>query len=141
MVRSVFPVVCSDDLDACRDFYSRLLDLDVVFECGWYTALRSSTDPSQQMAFVLTGHESVPTPYSVPVAGTVVTVEVESVDVVHDRAVDLGIEVIFEPRDEDFGQRHVMIRDPNAILVDIIEWIRPSRAFLREVARWRREHR
>ena len=41
LAQSIFPVISCSDLDTARDFYRELLGLDVVFESGWYTLLRS----------------------------------------------------------------------------------------------------
>lgn len=141
MIRSVFPVLAVDDLDACRDFYAALLDLDVAFECGWYTSLTSPGDTSQQVAFVSAGHHSVPDGFNAAATGCLVTVEVDDVDAVHTRAVERGLVPVQSLRDEEFGQRHFMLQDPNGTLLDVISWIPPSRQFVREVARWRRSRR
>jgi catechol 2,3-dioxygenase-like lactoylglutathione lyase family enzyme len=141
MIRSVFPVVCSPDLDGSRDFYRDVLGLDVAFECGWYTLLVSRTDPDDQLGFVALGHESVPAPYGDPAAGVLVTVEVDDADAIYERAGALGAECVLPIRDEIFGQRHFMLRDPNGLLLDVVQRIRPSASFLRDVARRRREGR
>lgn len=137
----VYPVLCVStniDLDACRDFYVALLGVKVVFECGWYTTLRSPTDATQELAFVLADHDSVPAPNGVPATGVLVSFEVDDVDAVHGRARAMGAEVVLEVRDEPFGQRHFMTRDPVGLLVDVVQPIPMSASFLREVARWRR---
>lgn len=137
VIRSIYPCLCVADLEACRDFYLRLLELDVAFDCGWYCTLRSRRDPSHQVALVLAGHPSVPAPHAVA-AGTLVSFEVHDVDAVHRRARQLGLEIALELRDERFGQRHFMAVDPAGLLVDVVQPIAPDRSFLREVARWRR---
>ena len=142
MITSIFPVLCTDDLDASRDFYCALLDLTPIFECGWYTALGDADDPSTQLiAFVLPGHESVPEGHRVRAAGMLATFEVDDVDAVHARAVALGLTPALELCDEEFGQRHFMVEDPGGVLVDVVQTIPPSREFLRDVARWRRANR
>ena len=138
-VTSVFPVVCASDLEASRDFYRDLLGLDVVFECGWYTLLRSSEDANVQLGFVALCHQSVPEGLAVEPAGVLVTVEVDDVDAVHERALRRGAPIALPLRDEEFGQRHFMAVDPSGILLDVVQPIAPARPFLREVARWRRD--
>jgi catechol 2,3-dioxygenase-like lactoylglutathione lyase family enzyme len=60
MLQSVYPVLCSSDLDRSIDFYRRLLDLDVVFECGWYATLRPRDGQSPQVGLVEVGHATLP---------------------------------------------------------------------------------
>jgi predicted enzyme related to lactoylglutathione lyase len=67
-----------------------------------------------------------------------VTIEVDDVDAVGERAAGLGLPVVLPMRDEPFGQRHFMTVDPDGTLVDVVQAIPPQVAFLREVARWRR---
>ena len=138
MIRSVYPVLCTDRLDASRDYYCALLDLEVAFECSWYTSLRGGPDGSRRVDFIPPGHGSVPAPYGRPAAGVVVTVDVDDVGAVHARALGLGLDVVLTLRDEEFGQRHFMVRDPNGLLLDVVQTIPMSASFRREVARWRR---
>jgi catechol 2,3-dioxygenase-like lactoylglutathione lyase family enzyme len=138
VVESIYPVVSCPNVDAARDFYAPLLDLEVVFECGWYTLLRSPVSPAVQLAFVVAGHETVPAELDPQAAGVLISVEVPDVDAVHARAVAMGAEIVWTLRDERFGQRHFMVRDPTGLVLDVISPIPVSIAFRREVARWRR---
>lgn len=131
-------MLCCRDLDVSRDFYARLLDLDVVFECGWYATLAVPGEPSRQLGLVLAEHPSVPSGYGVEATGVLVTIEVDDVDAVHRRASAMGCEMVVSLRDEQFGQRHFMTVDPAGVLVDAVQQIRPTVGFLREVVQWRR---
>ena len=138
MVESIYPVVSCPDVNGARDFYAPLLDLEVVFECGWYTLLRSPVGPAVQLAFVTAGHDTVPAALDRHAAGVLISVEVPDVDAVHARAVAMGADVVWTLRDERFGQRHFMVRDPTGLVLDVITPIPVRTAFRREVARWRR---
>ncbi len=138
MVGSVFPVVSCRDLDVSRDFYCELLGLVTEFESGWYTVVRSASDPSARLGFVAAGHESVPACVTDQAAGVLISVIVPDVDEVHDTAVEMGVEIVWSLRDEPFGQRHFMASDQNSLVIDVITPIPPTRSFLREVAQWRR---
>ena len=61
-----------------------------------------------------------------------VTVETEDVDALHQRACALGVEIVYALRDEPWGQRHFMAKDPNGLLVDVVQLIPPEASFLRE---------
>lgn len=137
-ISSIYPVLCVRDLQASRDFYRDLLGLPVLVETRWYVRLAHAEEPGRQLGLVLIGHESVPSPFSVEPAGVLVSVEVDDVDTVHDRATRSGIAIAQPLRDEDFGQRHFMAVDPDGVLVDVIQPIPPGRGFLLEAARWRR---
>jgi len=138
---SIFPVVASDRLEESRDFYAGLLGLDVVFESGWYTLLRSPEAPTVQLGLVEREHPSVPDGFRDAPRGVIVTVEAPDVDAVHERAVARALPIVLTLRDEEFGQRHFMTRDPDGALVDVVTPIPMSREFARAVAAYRRERR
>jgi catechol 2,3-dioxygenase-like lactoylglutathione lyase family enzyme len=58
-----------------------------------------------------------------PAAGVLVTVEVDDVDVVHERAQARRLPIELSLRSEDWGQRHFITRDPNEVAVDVVQVI------------------
>jgi uncharacterized glyoxalase superfamily protein PhnB len=54
---------------------------------------------------------------------------VADVDAAQDRLVCEGVPVLMALRDEAFGQRHFMARDPNGVILDIIKPIPPSAGY------------
>ena len=66
---------------------------------------------------------------------------VDNVDAIHERAQARDVDIVLSLRDEEFGQRHFMVRDPNGILVDVVKTIPPSSGFLRDAISWQRDHR
>ncbi len=123
---SLFPDLCTDDVAACRDFYTNLLGMKVVFENGWYAQLQHPEDARIQIAFVQREHETVPPSDRVAARGVFVTFETDDVDALHERAAQLGLPIEVSLRDEAFGQRHFMVRDPSGLLLDIVKLIPPT---------------
>jgi catechol 2,3-dioxygenase-like lactoylglutathione lyase family enzyme len=122
-VNAVFPVVMTNRLAESRDFYAELLGMRLAFEADWYVQLISPVTPAAQLGLVLEGHESVPSVFRRPPAGVLVTVEVEDVDAVYERARARALAIELELRSEDWGQRHFMTRDPNGLAVDVVQVI------------------
>jgi catechol 2,3-dioxygenase-like lactoylglutathione lyase family enzyme len=122
-VNAVFPVVMTERLEESRDFYAGLLGMRLAFEADWYVQLLSPATPAAQLGLVARGHESVPPAFDRPAAGVLVSVEVEDVDAVHSRARARGLPIELPLRDEDWGQRHFITRDPNGLAVDVIQVI------------------
>lgn len=120
-MNALFPDVQSSRLPASRDFYVRLLEMEVVFESDWYLLLADPRRPRLQLAFVAERHATVPEAFCGPAAGVLVTAEVDDVDAVHARAVAMGADIAQELRNEQFGQRHFMAVDPNGLLVDVYQ--------------------
>lgn len=122
-VNAVFPVLMTDRLAESRDFYADLLELRLAFEADWYVQLLSPTSPAAQLGLVLADHDSVPAGFRHQPAGVLVTVEVDDVDAVHERAQEHGFPIELSLRDENWGQRHFITRDPNGVGVDVVQVI------------------
>lgn len=128
-MNSLFPGICSTDLPASKKFYESLLGLTTVFELDWYIQMQSPTDENLQIAFVAQDHESVPPGYGIKSQGIIVTVEMDDVDAVYQRAQSSKIPIVQELKDEQWGQRHFIARDPNGLLVDLVQMIEPAEEY------------
>jgi catechol 2,3-dioxygenase-like lactoylglutathione lyase family enzyme len=128
-MNSLFPDICSTDLPACKTFYESLLGMTTVFELDWYLQLQSPTDENLQIAFVAQDHDSVPAGFGLNPQGVIVTIETDDVDPVYRRALSLKLPIVRELKDEEWGQRHFMARDPNGLLVDLVQMIEPGEAY------------
>ena len=50
-----------------------------------------------------------------------VSIEVDDVDAVHERAVAAGAEVVYPLTDEEWGLRRFFVRDPNGAVLNVTE--------------------
>ena len=50
-----------------------------------------------------------------------VSIEVDDVDAVHDRAVAAGAEIVYPLTDEEWGLRRFFVRDPNGAVINVTE--------------------
>jgi catechol 2,3-dioxygenase-like lactoylglutathione lyase family enzyme len=124
---SFYPVICTSRLKESRDFYTGLLGLVVTFETDWYVSLRRPGPPSYELALLDHEHPTLPEGYRAPVQGLLLNFEVSDVDAEWDRiVVREGLAARLALRDEDFGQRHFIVADPNGVLIDVITPIAPS---------------
>lgn len=114
--------VSSEDFAASRDFYAAMFDLVVSVELGdWYLQLRAESDPRLNIGFVKPGHGLFAgRPASSVASGVVLTVHVDDVDEAYERAQRLGAEIAAGIRDEDYGQRHFLLVDPNGVVVNVM---------------------
>jgi catechol 2,3-dioxygenase-like lactoylglutathione lyase family enzyme len=140
-VRRVYTCLCVDDPGQSIAFYRSLLDLEVIVDVDWYVEMASSGEASVMLAFVQRGHPSVPAGFDVTRGGVLVSVTVADASRSFSRARDVRAIIAQELRDEEFGQRHFMVVDPDGFLVDVIEPIRPSVAFRRQLVEGRRRGR
>jgi len=118
-VNRVVTNILSDHLAETRDFFVELLGFQVNFDEDWYVHLSAPGSPALEVAVWRRDHELIPETYRQRPAGTILTVVVDDVDVVHKRAGDMGVTIVAPPRDRFYGQRSCLLLDPNGLLVDI----------------------
>ncbi len=111
--------ICSDRLSESRDFYVALLDFEVNYDSDWYVQLRHPANKELEFGIILRSHELVPQEYQTPPSGMYVTFVVPNVDLVYEKAVEMGLRIVQEPRNEFYGQRRFLTVDPNGCLIDI----------------------
>jgi catechol 2,3-dioxygenase-like lactoylglutathione lyase family enzyme len=140
-VRLAYPCLCVDDMACSIDFYRSLLDLAVVVDVDWYVEMTAVGESSVILAFVQRGHPSVPPGFDRTRGGVLVSLVVDDAAATYSRAEARDAPIAHELRDEEFGQRHFMVVDPDGFLVDVIERIRPSVAFRRQLVEGRRRGR
>ncbi|MEV5828831.1 VOC family protein [Spirillospora sp. NPDC052242] len=132
---SFYPVICTSRLAESRDFYTRLFGFEPTFEADWYVSLRRPGPPPYELAILDHAHPTLPEAYRAPVRGLLLNFEVEDVDAEWDRLVVRGgLAPELPLRDEDFGQRHFIVADPDGVLIDVITPIAPSGAFADQYA-------
>ncbi|MCL7021113.1 hypothetical protein K6C39_21785, partial [Vibrio vulnificus] len=109
---------------------TRLLGFEITFEADWYLSLRRPGDPPYELALLDHTHPTLPAAYRTPVRGLLLNFEVTDVDAEWDRLVTrAGLTPELTLRDEDFGQRHFIVADPNGVLIDVITPIAPTAEF------------
>ena len=55
-LQSFYPIVVTEHLTACRDFYRRWFELQVVFEATWFVLLTAGESGPASLAFMHPGH-------------------------------------------------------------------------------------
>ena len=109
-IRRAVPNICSERPAATREFFVDLLGFDVAMDLGWVVTLSSPTNPTAQVTIVANDDPAAPG----------ISVEVEDVDAVHARAVEQGREIAYPLRDEEWGVRRFMLREPSGTMVNIV---------------------
>lgn len=126
---SYYPVLLTDDVAATAAFYQRHFRFRPLFTSDWYVHLQSTEDDSVNLAVLDAQHETVPESGRRTVSGVILNFEVEDPDAVYGEAESAGLPILVPLRDEPFGQRHFITRDPNGVLIDVIKPIPPSAEF------------
>jgi catechol 2,3-dioxygenase-like lactoylglutathione lyase family enzyme len=104
------PNIRSERPTDTRDFFVDLLGFEVAMDMGWVVTVASPTNPSAQVTIV--GNDDLAAPG--------ISVEVDDVDSVHARAVQRGFEIAYPLRDEEWGVRRFMLREPSGTVVNVL---------------------
>jgi len=124
-----YPVIQTDDVAGTVAFYLQNFDFKSLFEADWYVHLQSSDDENVNLAILAHDHETIPPEGRGCTRGLILNFEVKDVDAEHERALAGGLPIVKSLRDELFGQRHFITRDPNGVLIDIITPTPPDPEF------------
>ena len=81
------------------------------------------------LAILAHDHATIPAVGHGQSTGLILNFEVEDVDAEDARLRAQGVPVVKSLRDEPFGQRHAIFRDPNGVLIDVITPIPPEEGF------------
>lgn len=114
--------VVTDAVEASRDFYVRLFDARVVYEGeGCWIVLLALGE--SELGFMRPGLKTQAPIFRPAFGGQGVwlAVEVEDARAEQARLEALGVPIEVPLRDEPWGDRHFVVRDPSGIGVDIVE--------------------
>ncbi|GAA3628031.1 VOC family protein [Streptomyces fenghuangensis] len=110
-VRRVVPNIQSEAVQESREFYG-LLGFEEVMNHGWIVTLASPSNPAGQVSLV-TGDKTAPVTPDM-------SVEVDDVDTAYAVMRDSGAEIVHPLRDEEWGVRRFLVRDPNGRVVNVL---------------------
>jgi catechol 2,3-dioxygenase-like lactoylglutathione lyase family enzyme len=109
-VNRAVPNIKSERPADTRDFFVDLLGFEVAMDIGWVVTVTSPTNPSVQVNII--GNDDPAAPG--------ISVEVADVDAVHAKAVEQGLEIAYPLRDEEWGVRRFMLREPSGMTVNVL---------------------
>lgn len=131
---SYYPVLMTGDVTGTKAFYIKHFSFKLLFESDWYVHLQSAEDRRVNLGIVQGDHETIPEEGRGRISGLLINFEVRDPDAVYERVRAAGLPILRTLRDEPFGQRHFITKDPNGVLIDVIKPIPPSPAFLAQYA-------
>jgi catechol 2,3-dioxygenase-like lactoylglutathione lyase family enzyme len=109
IARSV-PNIRSNQPTETRDFFVDLLGFEVAMDMDWVMTLVSPTNPSAQVTII--GNDDMAAPG--------ISVEVTDVDTSYAYALQKGFQIAYPLRDEEWGVRRFMLREPSGTIVNVL---------------------
>jgi uncharacterized glyoxalase superfamily protein PhnB len=110
MIERAVPNLRSSRPAETRDFFVGFLGFEPAMDIDWVVTLASPKNPSAQVNIVSNDDPAAPG----------ISVEVEDVDAVHARALEQGYEIAYPLRDEEWGVRRFMLREPGGTMVNVV---------------------
>ena len=110
--------ICSDKLAETKNFYTKLFDFNVNFDSEWFVHLISK-DKQLELGIIDRTNEMVPEGFQNNPQGFYITFVVENADELFEIAESEKFEIVSKPMDTFYGQRRLLLKDPNGALVDI----------------------
>jgi catechol 2,3-dioxygenase-like lactoylglutathione lyase family enzyme len=104
------PNIRSERPAETRDVFVNLLGFAVAMDLGWIVTVTSPTDPAVQVSIISNDDPAAPG----------ISVGVDDVDAVHAKAVEQGLEIVYPLRDEAWGVRRFMLREPSGTVVNVV---------------------
>ena len=104
------PNIRSDRPAETRDFFVGLLGFEVAMDLGWIVTVASPTAPSAQVTIISNDDPAAPG----------ISIGVDDVDAVHASAVEMGLEIAYPLRNEEWGVRRFMLREPSGTIVNVV---------------------
>ncbi len=96
-------------------FYRELFDLEVVMDHGWLITLASADSAPAQISLASEGGSGAPVPD--------LSIEVDNLDEVHERALAAGHEIPYALTLESWGVRRFFVCDPLGTLVNVLQHV------------------
>ena len=107
--------IATADVNGMAAFYSDLLNLNILMDQGWIITLGSGELGPVQLSIASQGGAGSPVPD--------ITVEVEDVDEVYERARAMGVTISYPICDESWGVRRFFAADPMGRAINILSHI------------------
>ncbi|HEX7388453.1 MAG TPA: VOC family protein [Castellaniella sp.] len=112
-VRRIVANIESPDPGQAERFYQNLLGLDVLMDLGWIKTFGSGQTMTVQVSVASEGGKGTPVPD--------LSIEVDDLPCVLERARQAGIAIEYGPADEPWGVRRFYVRDPFGKLINILQ--------------------
>jgi|GEM_PF-339976 len=120
-ISAITTAVATTRMAETKEFYTKYLGMQVVSELEWRLELAAGGEGSPSIVFMLP-NAPFPAPIfesAFPGQGLYYTISVADVDQVYEVFKTDNFSIDIDIRDEEWGERHFFVRDPNGIVLNI----------------------
>ncbi len=127
-INEIYPLFVTSNLTELNEFYSTHFGFTAVFFDPKFYLHLLHPDSGHQIGFLLPNHASQPAflHSASPNIGSVISFDVPDAKIAWQQALDSGLNIVLDYVEESWGQNHFIIRDPQGLLIDIVEHVQPK---------------
>jgi catechol 2,3-dioxygenase-like lactoylglutathione lyase family enzyme len=104
--------IATEQINSAKAFYGEVLGMTVGMDHGWIITFVGEGHASPQISFASEGGSGTPVPD--------LSIEVDDLNMVHERMVSAGYQPEYGPVTEPWGVRRFFVRDPFGRLLNIL---------------------
>lgn len=117
-INRIMTNICSEKLQESKNFYVKLFDFNVDYDSDWFIHLISN-DKQLELGIIDRKNEIVPEETRNQPQGFYITFVVDNVDGLFEIAKSENFDIVQAPSDTFYGQRRLLLKDPDGTMVDI----------------------
>jgi predicted enzyme related to lactoylglutathione lyase len=118
-IRRIVMDIHSEDFIENRKFYENVIGLELGMDLGWIMTFGSTSNPAAQLTIIKNDQTASVNP--------TLTIEVDHVEAVYTKAVNMRFKIVHPLTDEPWGVRRFFVVDPNRQVVNVMSHIgKPS---------------
>ncbi|GAB2183879.1 VOC family protein [Roseibium sp. LAB1] len=114
-VKRIVANIASAETGKAQSFYGDVLGMDLAMDHGWIVTFAGESGAMAQVSIAAEGGGGTPVPD--------LSVEVDNLEDVLEKAQAQGLRIEYGPADEPWGVRRFYVRDPFGRLVNILQHV------------------
>lgn len=121
-MKKLYPLLITDKLQECANFYVKHFDFDKVFEQDWYVHLLHKKSGAE-LAFMVPKAENQPKELHPEFGGKglVYSFEVDDAEKEYNRLKKTDVDIFYDLTTEEWGQKHFMIKGLAGECIDVVQ--------------------
>ncbi len=111
-VKRIVPNFTLSDPAQAKGFYREIFGLEMVMDQGWIVTFASLENMNPQISVAAQGGAGTQVP--------AVSIEVDDVVAVYEKARAFGAEIVYDLTVEDWGVQRFYLRDPSGMVLNVL---------------------
>jgi predicted enzyme related to lactoylglutathione lyase len=117
-VKRLMTNICTSKMKQSKDFYTTLFNFKVNYDSNWFVQLISA-DKQLELGIINSESEIVPNDITTHPQGFYLTFVVDDLNEIFEIAKAQDFQIMSGPLNTVYGQRQLLIKDPNGIVIDV----------------------